>query len=197
MVPELEGDATMERKRALVIAGSVGLSVLAGGAAMAANFGLLDAAGDGSPVGELDASNVSDLADAVPVADTGTPTDQTTATSAEVVVIDEWVTEPGGAPIVVDGTPSAPTMDAGGAAAQAPTTPAAAPSADQPGSAPAVTEAPRTTSPAATAPSTGPEHGVEYEHEEEHEHEGEYEHEEEEEEHDDDHAEVEHEEEDD
>ena len=44
----------MERKKALVIAGSVTLAVFAGGAAMAANLGLLGAADGSDPVGAHD-----------------------------------------------------------------------------------------------------------------------------------------------
>ncbi len=85
----------MERRKALTIAGVVTATLATASIAMAANLGLLGLAGaDDEGPGQLDAGNVADLVDAVPLPSpaeaVGTGAEQDT----EVVVVDEYVTEP-------------------------------------------------------------------------------------------------------
>lgn len=87
----------MERKKALVAAASATLVLATSAAAIAANVSLLG--DDDGDVGQLDAETVTNL---VPEAESTTST-STLPDGREVVVIDEWVTDPG-APVPPTGT---------------------------------------------------------------------------------------------
>lgn len=84
----------MERKRTLILAGGAAATVLAAGTALAANLGLMSAGtDDGNPVGELNAADIAELA---PLDETPTTTPATSSTTTpQVIILDEWVTEPG------------------------------------------------------------------------------------------------------
>jgi hypothetical protein len=98
----------MERKRALVIAGSVSLTLLVGSAAAAANLALLHEA-DSTGVGSLDAGGAAEL---VTTADSTT----TTVTTAQVIVVDA----PGAVPAPGSGAGSPPLPAADQAVPTAP-----------------------------------------------------------------------------
>lgn len=102
----------MERRKAIAIAGTVGVSLAAASAAAFANVSLLSGAGATEGVGELDAQNVAGLVEEVP---TSTTLEDLLATSPDstVVYVDEYVTAPGGA------LPPAPGTTASGASVQA------------------------------------------------------------------------------
>lgn len=133
----------MERRIALSIATAAAVAITAGGAAFAANAGLLGT-DKADPVGELSAANVVELV----------PTTTSTAPTPEIVVIDEFITVPGAASpgrSANGGTSALPQGGAGQAAptggvasvdgtsgaavAPLPTTPGTAPTTD-PGAAP-------------------------------------------------------------
>ena len=80
----------MERKKALIAAASAALVLATSGAAIAANLSLLG--DDGGEVGELDAESVTNL-----VTEDELPT-TTTTPAGEVIIVDEWVTDPASAP---------------------------------------------------------------------------------------------------
>jgi|GEM_PF-2171173 len=162
----------MDRRKATALAGIVALSITGAGAAMALNVGLLGSSGT-SDVGQLDASNITLLADEV-VQPTGTETTDPslvpTTPPTTTVYVDEYVTLPAGDSVA----PGAPAT-AGGALASTP--PAAFPSAPvapapapSPAAAPtqAPTEAPTPTAPHYSDDDSGEhadedEHGDEYE----------------------------------
>jgi hypothetical protein len=83
----------------------VALTVAAGAAVVAANLGILGMAGADGEVGTLDAQTVSDLAGTLPP----------TTTVPGVVVVDEYVVEPGpaSAGTNVTGVPGSPAGVAG------------------------------------------------------------------------------------
>jgi hypothetical protein len=96
----------MDRRVALTFAGVGALTVAAGAAVVAANLGILGMAGADGEVGTLDAQTVSDLAGTVPP----------TTAGPGVVVVDEYVVEPGSSPASttgagVSGSPAGPTGD--------------------------------------------------------------------------------------
>lgn len=105
----------MERRIALSIAAAFALVITAGGAAFAANFGMLGG-GEKDPVGELSAATVSELM----------PGSTSTSVVPEIVVIDEYITIAGsgssgrtaGAPSAESaapafGAPASPSLGAG------------------------------------------------------------------------------------
>jgi hypothetical protein len=104
----------MDRRKAIAIAGTVGVTVAAASAAAFANVSLLSSAGATDGVGELDAENVAGLVEEVP---TSTTLEDLLATSPDstVVYVDEYVTAPGGGSAV----PPAPGGATGGATVQA------------------------------------------------------------------------------
>ena len=78
----------MERRKALTFAGVVTATVAAGTFALAANFGLLSTASADTEAGELDAGDVDALVVRTTVTEPETPNDP------EIIVIDEYVTDP-------------------------------------------------------------------------------------------------------
>ncbi len=78
----------MERRKALTFAGVTTATVAAGIFALAANFGLLSTASADTDVGELDAGDVEELLA------TRTTTEPETPDDPEIIVIDEYVTDP-------------------------------------------------------------------------------------------------------
>jgi hypothetical protein len=96
---------TMDRRKAVAIAGTVGVTVVAASAAAFANISLLSGAGATDGVGELDAQNVAGLVEEVP---TSTTVEDLLVSSPEstVVYVDEYVTAPGGPTPVPSGAPS-------------------------------------------------------------------------------------------
>lgn len=96
----------MQRRIALAIATAAALAATAGSAAFAANAGLLGS-DDSDRVGELSAANVADLVPTSMPPSTATP---------EIVVIDEFITVPGGAASAPSDRAAAPAAPQGIAA---------------------------------------------------------------------------------
>ena len=87
----------MERNKALAVAGSVAVTLLAAGGAVLANVGLLEASEADADVGQLDAQTVADL-----VAEPTPPSTEAIAVEppTTVVYVDEYET--------ADGQPATP-----------------------------------------------------------------------------------------
>ncbi len=108
----------MERRKALSIAGVVVATLAAASIAMAANLGLLGLADADDDVGKLNAENVSELVPSTSTTLGDQPADP------EIVVVEEYVTDPGGSsgsggagapPVVaVPQAPAQPTPAIGG-----------------------------------------------------------------------------------
>jgi hypothetical protein len=97
----------MERKKALIAAASATLVLATSGAAIAANLSLLG--DDGGDVGQLDAESVTSL-----VSDVEPTTTSTTLPGGQVIIVDEWVTDPAAPPASGSVDPSTAGVDLSG-----------------------------------------------------------------------------------
>lgn len=113
----------MDRRKAIAVAGTVGVTLAAATAAVFANVSLLSSGDGGDDVGELDAQTVAELVQESPtttpapvVPDAGTP-------PTTVVYVDEYLTVPAGGPAAATpGAPAAGSAAAGDPAAGTPAT---------------------------------------------------------------------------